>query len=111
MTFKVGDNVLVRSSGMKAKYVSIQFDDGNVIDISAENLSTVKRYLLVGGKYWGKGQTTGLKVVGHADTYEEAKTLTDANYDNCGGVLLWIDTETGLPGEPGTKEQRETIQF
>lgn len=64
-----------------------------------------KRYILVGSSYMGRDirgsrMDMGLQVVGSADTYEEAKALTTLKYDQCGGLLLWIDTQTGLPGEP-----------
>ena len=60
----------------------------------------MKRYILVGGHYTGTGRYTGLSVVGSADTVEEAKEATNKQYEECGGLLLWIDTLTGKPGEP-----------
>jgi hypothetical protein len=60
----------------------------------------MKRYILVGGRYVGGGSFVGLRVVGSANTEDEAKTLTNKQYDVCGGLLLWIDTKTGKAGEP-----------
>lgn len=73
----------------------------------------MKRYILVGSKYMGRDvrgsrMDMGLSVVGSADTYEEAKALTDEQYEKCGGLLLWIDTTTGLAGEP---DDRKELKF
>ena len=65
----------------------------------------MKRYILVGGNpfrsYTGTGTYTGLTVVGAADTDAEAALVTNEQFERCGGLLLWIDTQTGAAGEPG----------
>jgi hypothetical protein len=72
------------------------------------NTMEMKRYILVAGDpfrgYTGTLTFTGLLVVGSADTVDEAKALTEDSYEKHGGLLLWIDRETGKPGEPGDDE-------
>lgn len=63
-----------------------------------------KRFILVGANpftgYNGTVTFTGLNVVALADTKEEADAAVKKWYDECGGLLLWIDRLTGRPGEP-----------
>lgn len=77
-----------------------------------DNTMEMKRYILVGGDpfrgYTGTVTFTGLTVVGSADTVAEAKALTDDAYEKHSGLLLWIDRETGKPGEP---ENDESLKF
>lgn len=58
-----------------------------------------KRYILVGGNpftcYMGTTTFTGMSVKDSANDAYEAKKATDYWFDRCGGLLLWIDTETG----------------
>jgi len=64
----------------------------------------MKRYILVGGvpfrEYTGTTSCIGIRVVASAETKKEAKEATYKFSDECGGLLLWIDTQTGQPGEP-----------
>lgn len=61
----------------------------------------LKKYIVVGGNpirsYTQTLTFTGLTVVGHADSKEELATLVREQYDACGGLLLVIDSATGLP--------------
>lgn len=58
----------------------------------------MKRYVLIGGN---RTETfTSLAVVGHADSKDEAAKLISDKYEECGGLLIWIDTQTGEAGEP-----------
>jgi hypothetical protein len=63
-----------------------------------------KRYMLVGGNpfrdYNGTTCITSIDVIAYANTAAEVKTITEEVFDYCGGVMLWIDRETGKPGEP-----------
>lgn len=63
-----------------------------------------KRYILVGGNplrcYTGTTTYTGLRIVGRANTAKQAAALTKKLYDECGGLFLWIDSQTGEEGEP-----------
>lgn len=56
-------------------------------------------YIIVGGRpftmYTGTTTYTGLSVVGNAASKEEAKAIVLAQYEECGGLLLVIDSETG----------------
>jgi hypothetical protein len=69
----------------------------------------MKRYILIGGNpfrgYTGTTTYTGLAVRGSADTQAEALALTEVEYDLCSGLILWIDTQTGQPGEPPGPDQ------
>lgn len=60
----------------------------------------MKRYSLIAGStfrmYTGTVTFTGLRVVAHADTADEMKELTHQHYESGSGLLLWIDTTTGL---------------
>ena len=57
------------------------------------------KYIVVGGKpftgYTGTLTYTGLKIVGKTDDAEEASSMCKDNWDECGGLFLVIDTETG----------------
>jgi len=61
--------------------------------------SRVPKYVLVGGNpfrcYTGTVACTGLSVVGNANTKKQMAKITTAQYDKCGGLLIWIDTRTG----------------
>jgi|GEM_PF-4004673 len=50
-----------------------------------------RRFLIVGGNPFGHSYT-GLRVVGAADTKAQAETMWHAAYEECGGLLLLIDT-------------------
>ena len=65
---------------------------------------TVKgKYLLVGGTpftgYSGTTSFTSLKVVGISDSKDDMKQMYSDNYEECGGLLIIIDTETFQPIE------------
>lgn len=57
----------------------------------------MKRFLLVGGSpfrmYTGTKTFLSLKIVAEADTKEAIEELSTANYDQCGGLVLVIDTD------------------
>lgn len=56
------------------------------------------RYIVVGGNpevYTGVVTYTSIGIVGKADTLEEAKTIFNLKYDECGGLLVVIDMHTG----------------
>lgn len=67
---------------------------------SFESKKTMK-YILVGGNpfrmYTGTLTYTGLDVVAKSDSLEEIKKAFNDRYDDCGGLLMIIDTETGEP--------------
>jgi len=50
------------------------------------------RFLIVGGNPFGHSYTS-LRVVGAANTKEQADTLWHAAYEECGGLLILIDTQ------------------
>jgi hypothetical protein len=57
------------------------------------------KYVIVGGvPYVGYTNTTtfaSLKIVGKGNTIEEVKEIVDNHFDECGGLLIIIDMETG----------------
>lgn len=61
------------------------------------------KYLIVGGTpfsgYTGTVTYTSLRVVGKANTVQEVETIVENQYDNCGGLFLVIDSETGEPAD------------
>lgn len=61
------------------------------------------RYSIIGGNpiraLTGTGTFTALNVVGVVDTEEEVKRVVDEKYEECGGLLLVIDLQTGRPAE------------
>lgn len=63
----------------------------------------MSKYLIVGGNpiAMPRGGTayTGLDVIGKADTKAEAADVFRAQYDNCSGLLVVIDTETGAAAD------------
>jgi hypothetical protein len=58
-----------------------------------------KRYTVIGGNYYrsytGTGTFTGLDIVGKCDTIEELKEILKEKYEECGGLIAVVDTETG----------------
>ena len=56
------------------------------------------RYIIIGGKpytgYTGTMTYTGLRIVAETDHIHKIKKLYENNYDQCGGLLLIIDTVT-----------------
>jgi len=63
-----------------------------------------KRYILIGGNpfvgYTGTETFTGLKIANEASTIEEAKKMWETNYEECGGLMLIVDTETNCEIDP-----------
>jgi hypothetical protein len=62
------------------------------------------KFLIVGGSpYEGyKGTVfTGLNVVGHADTLEEAEKVFNDKNEVCAGLLMVIDCEAGEAADMG----------
>lgn len=57
------------------------------------------RYIVVGGKpfrnYNNTTVFTALNVVGKAQTKKEVKKIVDDHFDDCGGLMMVIDSETG----------------
>lgn len=67
------------------------------------------KYLVVGGNpftcYTGTTSFTSLDVVGKANSWKEAADIFNNKYDECSGLLLIIDMETGEPAiDPNRKE-------
>lgn len=59
------------------------------------------KYLIIGGAgyhrtYTGTGVCTGLRIIGHTDSKNQIKHIVDEFYGNCGGLMIVIDTETGV---------------
>lgn len=67
--------------------------------MSEKPAPSVPKYLVVGGlPFRGYTNTltyTGLKIVGGANTKKELEKLVKDKFDEHGGLLLSIDTETG----------------
>lgn len=63
----------------------------------------LNKYIVVGGipfrGYTGTLSFTGLKVVGGSSSTEEIARIVHDHYDECGGLLLILDAETGLAAE------------
>lgn len=61
------------------------------------------KYSVIGGDpftmYTGTVSFTGLKVVGIAETEQEALKLIEDNNEDCGGLMLVIDLQTGMPAK------------
>lgn len=59
----------------------------------------MKRFILIGGNpfrpYTGTTTYTSLKVIGTAHSKEEIRKLYQDNYENCAGLLLVVEAETG----------------
>jgi len=59
----------------------------------------MKKYFLIGGipyrSYTGTGTFVGLKVVGQYDSIEEVETAVKLHYEECGGLLMVLDSTTG----------------
>lgn len=59
----------------------------------------MNKYILIGGNpftgYTGTQTFTSLKVVGSSNTEEGIKDLWIDKYDECGGLMLILDAETG----------------
>ena len=73
--------------------------------------STKSRFMLIGGNLFqqsnGTSVCTSLRVIGYADTSEQCAKLTEETFDQHGGILLWVDRVTGLPGEPTSSNRPE----
>lgn len=65
--------------------------------------SCKERYLLIGGNpfvgYTGTEACTHLNVVGSADSKPAIKKMHTSHYEECGGLLLIIDTYTMTEAE------------
>lgn len=61
------------------------------------------KYIVVGGKpfrgYTNTLSFTSLNIVGSSSSVEEIKKIVHDNYDSCGGLLIIVDTETGLQAD------------
>lgn len=61
------------------------------------------RYSIIGGNpfrgYTGTGTFTSLKVAELCNTEEEVKAAVTKHYETCGGLLLVIDLQTGMPAD------------
>lgn len=59
-----------------------------------------QRYVLIGGIpiYPGYGPMSfaGLSIYDYASTEEEMTRKSKEHYNDCGGIYIWIDRETGL---------------
>ncbi len=57
------------------------------------------RYMVIGGNpfrgYTGTQTYTAIRVIGLCPTIEDARNLWQASYEDCGGLLLIVDCETG----------------
>jgi hypothetical protein len=57
------------------------------------------KYILIGGNpftsYTGTGSFSSLKVAGSADSAEDIQKLWHEKYDECGGLMMILDRETG----------------
>lgn len=57
------------------------------------------KYIIVGGKPFRNHNSTviftGLNVVGKAQTKEEVNQIVNLHFDDCGGLMMVIDAETG----------------
>lgn len=66
------------------------------------------KYILVGGNpfrgYRGTTTFTSLKVVASCQTKDEARQLWNQHYDDCGGLMIIIDAETGQPADMNSGE-------
>lgn len=60
---------------------------------------TNKRYVLIGAvpfvMYTGTMSVTSLKILARTNDKTKVKALTDKHFDAAGGLLLWLDCETG----------------
>lgn len=69
-----------------------------------------KRFILVGGcpfrTYTGTVACITLREVGRCDTKKEADRLVKKHYDECGGLLLFVDTTPELPDNSGIEDFR-----
>ena len=63
----------------------------------------MKKYIVVGGNpfrsYTGTEVCTGLRVVDTADSKEECEMIVRTHYEECGGLMLVVDAETGEPAK------------
>lgn len=63
-------------------------------------ISSGKRYLVIGGlpykSYTGTGTFTGLRVIAYVDDLELAKEQVRQNYEDCSGLIICVDVETGI---------------
>jgi hypothetical protein len=70
-----------------------------------EDCNKMFRYLVVGGRpfipYTKTMTYTGLNVVGKSNSLGRAKALWRKKYEACGGLLLIVDTTTGLEVSAG----------
>jgi len=72
---------------------------------------TTKRFVIIGGCYFraytGTGTYTGLKVIGEADTKEEAESIYNEKYDDGGGLLIILENDINqdaIKCEPDQKD-------
>jgi hypothetical protein len=67
------------------------------------------KYIIVGGNpmtgYTGTTTFTGLDVIGTAHTKEEAESIFNAKHDQCAGLLMIVDAETGKAADMGYHKQ------
>lgn len=52
------------------------------------------KYVLVGGNPF-RHSFTGLRVVASSNDKMEIRKMWDQHYDDCGGLMIIVDTETG----------------
>jgi hypothetical protein len=56
-------------------------------------------YIVIGGiffrGYTGTASFTSLKIVGNAVSKENAKKIVQDNYEDCGGLIIVVNSETG----------------
>lgn len=57
-----------------------------------------KRYIVVGGNPF-RNSFTGLRIVSSSDSLAEVKETIKLHYDNCGGLLMVVDCQTGQEAE------------
>jgi len=71
-------------------------------------LSTSNKYIVVGGNpyqsYTGTISYTGINILGSAKTAKEVKDIMNKHYDDCSGLILTIDLETGREFDWGRNE-------
>jgi len=62
-------------------------------------MTTTNKYIIIGGNYYraytGTGTFTSINVVGSTDSEEEVKQIVNDKCNECGGLMLVIDTTTG----------------
>ncbi len=67
------------------------------------------KYLIVGGNPF-LVYTKGLRVIGRVHTEDEVRKLVAEHYDECAGLMLIIDLDTGCAVEKGLNLKHDLFQ-